>query len=295
MKLLSSLALLLPLISISSGCNHGSREAADTVEAQEITLDREYVPADTAYPAAPQHQVPSPQPTIGREEPSLVKPEWEKKIVKTATLQAEVKDFTQYSKGLAQKVKSLGGYISAEQQQETDYRIENAVIIKVPVAQFDQAVAVLLNDVQKVGVRQITSEDVSTAYVDSKSRLEAKKQVRQRYLELLKNAKNMSDMIEVQKEINSIQEEMELVSGRINYLGHASATSTIQLTYYQVLNASRANEGAPRFLEQLKDSFANGWYWLGELLLGLVAIWPLVLAIALTVLLLRRKGVFRAR
>lgn len=295
MKRTLSLAFLFILATTNSGCNQATHEAADTVKVEEITLEQEYAPTDSVYQAIPEQNAPaSPTPT-GQAEPSVVKPDWDKKIIKTATLQAEVKDYALYSKSLSQKVKSLGGYISGEQQSRTDYRIENSVTIKVPVTQFDAAVETMLKDVEQVDTRQINSEDVSTAFIDSKSRLEAKKQVRLRYLELLKSAKNMSDIIEVQKEINSIQEEIELVSGRINYLGHASAMSTIQLTYYQVLNASLSDKGTPRFLEQLKDSFANGWYWLGELLLGLVAIWPLVLAIVLIAFLLRRRQVLRAR
>lgn len=295
MKQTLLLAFLCILSILNCGCNGTNREAADRVETQDITLEQEYTPSDTTYQSAPEQKVPTPQATSAQQEPSAIKPDWDKKIIKTASLQAEVKDYTVFSKGLNQKVKSLGGYISSEQQNKTEYRVENTVTIKVPAAQFDAAVETMLKDVELVETRQISSEDVSTAYVDSKSRLEAKKQVRQRYLELLKSAKNMSDIIEVQKEINSIQEEIELVSGRINYLGHASAMSTIQLTYYQVFDASRSSEGAPRFLNQLKDSFANGWYWLGELLLGLVAIWPLVLIVALIALLLRRRQVLRTR
>lgn len=295
MKPILPLVLLFTSGFLNSGCNNSSNEAADTASVKEIALEQEYPPADTTYPAAPEQKVPSsPSASPGAESPA-VKPDWDKKIIKTATLQAEVKDYNVFSKALAQKVKGLGGYISSEQQSRTEYRVENAITIKVPVALFDAAVETILKDVKEVETRQISSEDVSTAYIDSKSRLEAKKQVRLRYLELLKGAKNMSDIIEVQKEINAIQEEIEMVTGRINYLGHASAMSTIQLTYYQVLNASVADKGTPRFLEELKDSFANGWYWLGELLLGLVAIWPLVLLIGFIVFLIRKKQIVRTR
>lgn len=294
MKLFFPLALLLTVTSIVSGCDHNN-EAADLAQSKEVAIELESITVDTTYQSGPQQEAPPPPSSPRQEEPPAVRPGWDKKIVKTATLQAEVKDYAQFSKELGQKIKSLGGYISSEQQNRSEYRVENAVTIKVPVALFDDAVETILKEVKQVDTRQISSEDVTTAYIDSKSRLEAKKQVRQRYLELLRSAKNMSDIIEVQKEINSIQEEIEMVSGRINYLGHASAMSTINLTYYQVLNASFSNKGEPRFVEQLKDSFANGWYWLGELLIGLVAIWPLVLLLALIAYFIRRRHPLRTR
>lgn len=292
MKPILPLLFVCSLAAIGTGCNGSNNEADQAVATKEVALEKleDYTPADTIMQSAP-----PPPPGAQQEAPPPVRQDWDKKIVKTANLQAEIKDFTLYSKGLSEKVKSLGGYISGEHQSQSEYRIENTVVIKIPVDQFDRAVETILKDVKQVDTRQINSEDVTSAYIDSKSRLEAKKQVRQRYLELLKSAKNMSDILEVQKEINDIQEEIEMVTGRINYLGHASAMSTINLTYYQVLKGSLTDEGTPRFIEQLKDAFANGWYWLGELLLGLVAIWPLLLLLALVAYLLRRRQVLKAR
>lgn len=298
MKQIRTLAFIVSIVTISAGCN-GTNQQEDVASIKEVAMEniQTGIAVDTTIQSEPP---PPPSPKQGtqpvvNDAPPAVKIDWDKKIVKTATLQAEVKDFSLYSQGLVQRVKALGGYISQEQQNQTDYRIENTVTIKVPVSQFDQAVAALLKNVQKVDTRQISSEDVTSAYIDSKSRLEAKKEVRLRYLELLKSARNMKDIIEVQKEINYIQEEIEMVTGRINYLGHASAMSTIHLTYYQVLNMPGGSKGTPGFIEELKDSFANGWYWLGELFIGLVAIWPLVLLIVFVALLIRRKQLLRTR
>jgi hypothetical protein len=178
MKQLLLLAFLCILSFLNYGCNGTNREAADRVETQDIALEQEYASSDTTFQSAPGQKVPTPQATSGQQEPPAIMPDWDKKIIKTASLQAEVKDYAVFSKGLTQKVKSFGGYISSEQQNKTECRVENTVTIKVPVAQFDGAVETILKDVEQVETRQISSEDVSTAYIDSKSRLEAKKQVR---------------------------------------------------------------------------------------------------------------------
>jgi hypothetical protein len=135
--------------------------------------------------------------------------DWDKKIVKTANLNAEVKDYKNFSQQLNEKVKKYGGYISREEQSQSDYQIQNSVVIKVPVDQFENAVNDLTKDISKLNEKNISSEDVTTQLVDGKSRLEAKKQVRLRYLDLLKQAKNMEEILTVQKEINDIQEEIK--------------------------------------------------------------------------------------
>jgi hypothetical protein len=226
-------------------------------------------------------------------DPSRKQIDWDKKIVKTASLNAEVKDYKTFSQKLSEKVKRYSGYISQEEQSQSDYQIQNSVVIKVPVDQFEDAINDLTKDVSKLNDKHISSEDVTTQLVDGKSRLEAKKQVRLRYLDLLKQAKNMEEILTVQKEINDIQEDIELVNGRINTLSHASAMSTINLTYFQIIdaNAKADNEKQESFLNKVKEAFENGWYWIGELFVGLISIWPLLIAIGLGIWILQKRRV----
>ncbi len=201
--------------------------------------------------------------------------DWDKKIIKTASLNFEVKDYNTYYSTFREKVKSLGGYVAQEEQTQSDYKIENTISIKVPVDQFDNAVILLTNNVEKINERKITSQDVTTEVVDTKSRIEAKKQVRHRYLNLLSQAKNMEEILNVQSEINDIQEQIESAATRVEYLGHSSSYSTINLTYYQVLNSSAKDDNSPSFGAKISNSFKNGWDFVCDLFVGLVSVWPL--------------------
>jgi hypothetical protein len=120
---------------------------------------------------------------------------------------------------------------------------------------------------------------VTTEVIDTRSRLEAKKQVRLRYLDLLKQAKNMEEILSVQSEINGIQEQIESAAGRMEYLQHSSSFSTIHLTFYQVLNGAAIDSDKPTFSTRITDAFRFGWNWIGELSIGIVSIWPLLLAV----------------
>jgi hypothetical protein len=283
--------VLITVILFLFSCNYANKTQAD-LESSDIQLEKLEEKADTIAFQTPRQ--PSFQQTPGKQQPAIVK-DWDKKIIKTATLNAEVKDLQTFSKALSEKVKAFGGYIVSEQQSGSDYKIESNVSIKIPVAQFDAAVSDLLKDASRVDGKQISSEDVSSEYIDSKSRLEAKKQIRLRYLELLKVAKNMSDIIEVQKEINEIQEEIEMVSGRINYLGHSAAMSTINYNYYQILDPSAKDTGNVNFLSEFSDAFSKGWYWLGEILISLISVWPLILLGGVSIILLRKKQLIRIK
>ncbi len=208
---------------------------------------------------------------------AISNPDWDKKIIKTATLKLEVKDFKTYNDNIHQTIKKFGGYIAQEEQNATDEKSETVMVIKVPVEQFETMMNQLPGSDNKVLERKITSEDVTGEVVDTRLRLEAKKGMRLKYLEFLKQSKNMEEVLQVQNEINSIQEEMESAAGRVEFLSHQSAYSTINCTFYQPINGYKPVEGTPSFFTRISEAFKTGATWIENLFIGLISIWPLLI------------------
>ena len=220
----------------------------------------------------------------------LIKQDWDKKIIKTANLNLEVKDYNAYNSSLREKLKQFGGYIAQEEQSQSEYKIENILTIKIPVDQFDDAVNSISSNVKELNEKKITSEDVTMEVIDTRSRLETKKQVRLRYLDLLKQARNMEEILSVQSEINGIQEQIESAAGRMEYLQHSSSFSTIHLTFYKVLNGAAIDSDKPTFSTRITNAFRFGWNWIGELSIGIVSIWPLLLAVVGIIIFYKRAN-----
>lgn len=215
--------------------------------------------------------------------------DWDKKIIKTATLRLEVKDFKKTNDAVHQTVKQFGGYVAQEEQNTSDYKLETTVTLKVPVDQFDNLMNGLSATDAKVIERKITSEDVTGEVVDVKSRLEARKQMRLKYLDFLKQSKNMEEALHVQNEINDIQEEIEAAAGRVEYLTHQAAYSTIQLTFYQPLEGFNPQNESPSFLVRTVDAFKAGGKWFADVFVGLISIWPLILILCTVAFVFKRK------
>lgn len=203
--------------------------------------------------------------------------DWDKKIIKTATVKLEVKDFKKYNDIINTIIRQSGGYIAREQQNLTDEKLEISLSIKVPVEQFETTMNELAPGDIKVLERMITSQDVTGEVIDTKLRLEAKKQMRLKYLDFLKASKNIEEALKVQTEINDMQEEIEAAAGRVEYLSHQSAFSTINLTFYQPVNGYQPIDTTPAFLTRVSNSFKLGAEWITDLLVALISIWPLLL------------------
>jgi hypothetical protein len=265
-------------------------ESHEKEKTGEDLLKFERIDRDEEGDSIPSHQIPERQKQPGQpNRTGVVGTRWDRKIIRTASLRVEVKEYAAFASALPEIVRSFGGYIAQESLQSSDSRIENIVTIKIPVDQFDATLAALTSDSDQVKERKITSQDVSTEVVDTRSRMEAKRQVRLRYLDLLKQAKNMDEILQVQKEINGVQEEIESAEGRLSYLGHAAAFSTIQLSFFEILNPSAVDSPDPSFSQDLRYAFKSGWKAIGGIVVGLVYIWPLILLIVLFVFLYRRS------
>jgi len=292
MKFLHQL-LAAMLLWVFIACNH--QDGKQVVTSKNIVLEKELLKpeeqksgllstADSAMPVqynSPK-QSPSTVQTAGKED-------WDKKIIKTGNLTIEVKNYPSFNGLLHSGIKQFGGYVAQEEQSQSDYKIENIVTIKVPVDQFDNAVVQLTSGTDKIIAKKITSEDVTAEVVDTKSRMEAKKRVRDRYLDLLKQAKNMEEILQVQNEVNGMQENIEAAAGRINYLGHAAAFSTINITFYQVLNPDVKNDPGPSYSFRVIESFKSGLHWFADLFVLLISLWPLWIAVATAWFFIRKK------
>jgi hypothetical protein len=203
MKFFKPIALVGALLTIAIACNHNNKALEVSLKREENTgVNSDETEAGVAEshknkfipPAQPADTVKMPpqslQPGQHTKPGTKVVVDWDKKIIKTASINLEIKNYKTFTSLMRDDIKKFGGYVAQEEQNQNDYKIENSVTIKVPVDQFDDLVTELTKGEEKIIEKKISSEDVTTDIVDTKSRLDAKRQVRSRYLDLLKQAGN---------------------------------------------------------------------------------------------------------
>lgn len=301
MKPSQILCWIIPAV-ILFACNNNKHNAMESVDVAALdetkkikipsgVLEEEQQKIPTGNKGEPQTD------SVAAPSPAKAPPhiDWDKKIIKSATVKLEVKDYKKYNDIIHQTIKQFGGYVAQEEQNTSDYKLETTITLKVPVDQFDNLMNGLATTDAKVMEKKVTSEDVTGEVVDVKSRLEAKKQMRLKYLDFLKQSKNMEEALQVQSEINGIQEAIEAAAGRVNYLTHAAAMSSVQITFYQPLEGFNPKVEDPLFLTRIVEAFKAGGKWCADVFVGLVAIWPLILSVLLISFFFKRKFSSKAK
>ncbi len=198
----------------------------------------------------------------------------EKIIIKTANVNIKVNDYKTTKPKINELIKSHKAYISSEDERNSNYRISNSITIRVPKSNFDDLIESICKEAKKVESKSINMRDVTEEFLDIETRLKNKKKVENQYLEILKQAKTIEEILKVNEHVRKLREEIESKEGRLKYLTNQVGLSTITLYIYQ--NNAQAYSS---FFEQVFDGFKGGWKGLLSFIIGLVYIWPLILFI----------------
>ena len=152
------------------------------------------------------------------------------KIIKTAYITIEVKDVTGSVDQLKALITAKGGYLSSSNIQAGDNnRLSGTVVIRIPAAEFENTLA----GVKAIGtVKSVSTqgEDVTEEYVDIQAQKTSYQNQLAQYNEIMKKAVKVSDVIEIQQQIDRVQTELDRLEGRLKYLNSRIDMSTITVT-----------------------------------------------------------------
>ena len=204
----------------------------------------------------------------------------DKKIIKTGDIKFETNDLEATYKQVIGAVKQQQGIIQNDSEGKEYGSVFRRMTIRVPSQRFDVFVSEISKGVSYFDNKDISAVDVTEQYIDIEARLKAKKTLEARYLELLKKANKVSEMLEIEAQLSAIREEIEAKEGQFRYMKSQIAMSTITLEFYKTV-AEKEGSLVP-YGTKIWNALGDGFSSLSETLLGLLSIWPFaILAVVL--------------
>ncbi len=272
----SLLALFLFTVFFS-GCN--KHENADsTTESTDVAMMAE-APPIARSPEAEETREDNKMQNGNSQIPSQIK------IIRNASLRFQVNDYRKNIRNIETIIKRYQGFVVNSNETRIDNSLQNSLTIRVPSKNLDNLVEELAKQAAYLDYKNISSEDVSTEFVDISARLKAKQSVEQRYLDLLKQARTIKEILEIENQLRQILEEIESAQARINYINSQEAYSTVSVEVYETRSViANSNSFWVRILNALK----NGWDILLSIIVGLLNLWPFLLLLPLVIWGFRR-------
>lgn len=207
----------------------------------------------------------------------------ERKFIKNGRVVFKTDSISTTKSLITQLVKEHKGYISSENSSKNDKRINQYLTLRIPADQFDSFLKELSKGVKEYDEKSINISDVTERFYDLTSRLKNKRQLEKRYLQILNKAKTVKEILDVEREIGKLREDIESAEGRLKYLSSQISLSTLNITFYKEIKTEVKQTNS--FFE----AFESGIEAVKNFVLYLISIWPFVILTFIGYLVIRRR------
>ena len=208
----------------------------------------------------------------------------EAKIIKTANLSFESAKPEETHQRFLTLVSQQKGFIASDNAGKDYNRIYRNMVVRVPTENFQALVTGISEGVPYFDQKTISRQDVTEEFVDLEARLNAKRELEKRYLELLKQARTVKEMLEIERELSTIREEIEAKQGRLKYLQDRVSMSTVSIQFYKYTSETGVTLS---YGQKMKNALQGGWDGISVFFLGILYIWPLFVFIIFAVFIIR--------
>ncbi len=179
-----------------------------------------------------------------------------RKIIYTAKIAIIVENFDLVESQIKAMVRQYNGYVAdANLGRMQGERRSGTWTIRVPVEHFES----LLDSASSIGVptsRSQNSEDVTEEFVDVQARISNKKKLEERIVLLLERPDDkIQHVIEVERELARIREDIERMEGRIRYLSDRIALTTVTISVTEEKEYTPPQ--APTYTNRLSKAWAT--------------------------------------
>jgi len=209
------------------------------------------------------------------------------KIIKNANLRFETEDLSATAATISKAVKKYQAQTQSDSEGKSDYSLTRNMVVRIPAQYFEGFIADISKGVKYFDTKEISSEDVTEQYVDTEARIKAKKVLEQRYLELIGKAKKVSEVLEIEKELSAIREEIEAKEGQLRFMKSRIALSTINIEFYKT--TAEQTDATVSYGAKMWNAIASGFNGISSFFIGLLYIWPFILIFVITFFIVRKK------
>lgn len=128
---------------------------------------------------------------------------------------------------IVEKAKSVGGFMVSTSLSQPEEAPFATVVIRVPSEKMREVLEFNRSLATKVSSENIMGTDVTSEYVDLQARLETLEKTKSKFEDILEKAITVQDTLTVQRELISLQDQIDAYKGRQKYLEQTAKLAKI--------------------------------------------------------------------
>ena len=203
------------------------------------------------------------------------------KIIYTANLSLESKDYDAARAALDAALAEAGGYLeSSSEYSDAGNSRSVSLTYRVPQQNYENFVAAVA-EAGNVTYKNQQADDVTAQYMDVETRLENLKNQRTRLQQLQQQADNLSDLLEIESSLTDVQSQIESWQSQMDWYNDQVEECTVYVSLSEVNTYSPPSEGfGSRFVSALSAGWQNFVDGLQRVIVALAGAWPVVVIAA---------------
>ena len=210
-------------------------------------------------------------------------------IIRTGNASVEVDTLAAGVARVRELARRVGGFVANTSMQAGKEQTKAATLeIRLPSSRFDEAIAGItpLGRVESVNV---SAEDVGEEYVDVTARVANAHRLEARLIEVLATRTGkLRDVLDVEREIARVREDIERMEGRLRYLRTRTSESSLTIIVHEPYPVVGQVGSSSVMGEAFKQSWRNFVNFSARFIAALGSLIPaLALAIAAALVLLK--------
>lgn len=180
----------------------------------------------------------------------------------------------------------LGGVIKSEEISTPSYDTNIRATVLIPADKWEK-IWDLPNKELRLISKSINTENVNDEWIDLEADLNSKRNIEQRFFELSKRANSVSDLLQIEQELNRVRTDIDRAQGRLQTMNRKIQYSELSININS--QATTIKVYKQNGMDKMTDAFKFGTQLFWIIGLGLIKIWPILLLLTLVFLVLRKK------
>ncbi len=179
----------------------------------------------------------------------------DRKVIMTAEVTLQVKEFTKTHAALLLLARRMEGYVAASELNLPDEGTQSGTVtLRIPQERYQDALAGI-RDLGKVVSESQGANDVTDKYVDLDARVRNLKAEEERILDIMKRARTIKDTLQVEQTLSAVRERIEVLEGQLRLLKYQVAMATITVTLSEAATALHLPQPQWVWLNHVKSAW----------------------------------------
>lgn len=179
------------------------------------------------------------------------------KLIRTVYLDAQTQEYEALMNALDEKIVALGGYVENRDAYNGSeyYGYTNRycnLIIRIPADRLDEFITHVNENFNVINTSE-TVENVTLQYADTESRVQALETQQERLLELLENAQNLTEILEIEERLSDVRYELNSYASQLKVMENQVTYATVHLNIDEVEKLTPIEE--PTVWERISEGF----------------------------------------